>query len=216
MPIDLTLVDPNLIYLALLAGLWLGVTALYVPGTWLPELSAVVLVAGSLWVLGAMATAWWAVTILVLGVSMFLLLPFFGEKYGRFAEIGLVGQIIGGLFMFQDQTISPFLIAITVIVGLLYNRFVLIPTMKNQRRHNEYDESNEVLGIRGRVVKDVDPVGTVYVNKELWRARSSEPLTKDTPIMVIGQEGLELIVEKAKTEDVPHYEEAQSRASMKN
>lgn len=216
MPIDFSLVDPNLIYLALLAGLWLGVTALYVPGTWLPEIVSVIMVAGSLFVLGSMATTWWAVALLFLGVSMFLLLPFFGEKYGRFAEVGLAGQLIGGFFLFQEQSISPILLIVTVLFGLLYNRLVLVPTMKSQRGFNEYDESNEVIGIRGRVIKDLDPVGTVYVNKELWRARSSENLDKDTPIMVVGQDGLELIVEKAKNEDVPYYEEAQKRASINN
>lgn len=216
MPIDFLLLDPNLIYLALLSGLWLGVTALYVPGTWIPEIVSVLMVAGSLFVLGAMATTWWAVAMLFLGVSMFLILPFFGEKYGRFAEVGLLGQLIGGFFLFQTQSISPILLVVTVLFGLLYNRFVLIPTMKNQRRFNEYDESNAVVGIRGRVMRDLDPVGTVYVNKELWRARSSEPLDKDTPIMVVGQDGLELIVEKAKNEDLPHYEEAQKRASINN
>lgn len=216
MPIDFTLLDPNLMYLALLVGLWIGVTALYIPGTWLPEITSIVLVAGSLIILSSMATAWWAVALMVLGISAFLLLPFFGEKYGRFAEFGLVAQAIGGLFLFQEQSVSPLLIAFTVIVGVLYNRLVLIPTMKNQRRFNEYDESNQVIGIRGRVIKELDPVGTVYVNKELWRARSSENLTKDTPIMVVGQNGLELTVEKAKNEDVPHYEEAQKRMSMKN
>lgn len=214
--IDIALVDPNLIYLALLAGLWLGVTALYVPGTWIPEILSVVMLVGTLIILGSMATAWWAVILMILGVSMFLLMPFFGEKYGRFAELGLVGQAIGGYFLLQNGGVSPILIGITVILGFMYNRFVLIPTMKNQRRYNEYDESNAVIGIRGRVVKDVDPVGTVYVNKELWRARSSEPLSTDDAIIVVGQDGLELIVEKAKTEDVPHYEEAQQRASLKN
>ncbi|GAB5494480.1 MAG: hypothetical protein Phog2KO_46950 [Phototrophicaceae bacterium] len=216
MPIDFSLIDPNLIYLALLSGLWLGVTALYVPGTWIPEIVSVLLIAGSLWVLGSMATVWWAVALLSLGVSLFLLLPFFGERYGRFAELGLVGQVIGGLFLFKEQSVSPILLVVTVLLAFLYHRFVLIPTMKNQRRFNEYDESNEVLGIRGRVIKDLNPVGTVYVNKELWRARSSESLDKDTPIMVVAQDGLELIVEKAKNEDVPYYEEAQKQASLKN
>ena len=131
---DFALLDPNLIYLALVAGLWIGVTALYVPGTLLPEITSLGLLVGSLIILGSIATtSWWAVALLFLGASLFLLLPFFGEKYGRFAEIGLIGQAIGGWFLFQDQTISPFVIAITVILSLLYNRFVLIPTMRNQK-----------------------------------------------------------------------------------
>ncbi|MGJ3237487.1 MAG: NfeD family protein [Anaerolineae bacterium] len=214
--IDFTLIDPNLIYLALLAGLWLGVTALYVPGTWIPEVMSVVLLIGSFVILGSLATTWWAVAVLFLGVSMFLFMPFFGEKYGRFAEFGLIGQVVGGLFLFQDQSVSPIVLAVTVILAFLYNRLVLLPTIRNQHRYSEFDEANAVIGIRGRVVKDLDPVGTVYVNKELWRARSNDELLKDTPIRVIGQDGLELIVEKAKNEDIPYYEEAQERASLKN
>ena len=219
MPIDLTLVDPNLLYVALLAGLWLGVTALYIPGTWLPETLSIILVLGSLWILASVATVWWAVGALVLGVSMFLVLPFFGEKYGRFAEVGLIGQIVGGLFLFQEQSVSPILIGVTVLLAFLYNRFILIPTIKSQRRRNEYDESNEVMGKRGRVHMDLDPVGTVYVNKELWRARSTTPISRDTPIRVIGQDGLELIVEKAKADDAPRYDEpenSQNQLEMKN
>ena len=199
-------IDPNLMYIALIAGLWVGVTAAYVPGTGVVEFLAFLILVASFIALTAFATNWIAVVALVVGVSAFLVLPFFGEKYGRFAEIGLIGQAIGGYFLFNDAQVSPILIAITIALAIAYNRVVLLPTMRSQRQRNEYDESQEVLGIRGRVVKDLDPVGTVYVNKELWRARSdNETLTKDTPIIVVAQEGLELIVEKAKREDAPAY-----------
>jgi membrane-bound ClpP family serine protease len=143
-----------------------------------------------------------------------LILPFFGERYGRFAEVGLVGQAVGGYFLFENSPVSLVLIGITLVLAVLYNRFVLIPIMRTQRSHNEYDESNEVVGLRGRVVKALDPVGTVYVNKELWRARSSEVLLPDTPVMIVGQDGLELVVEKAKNEDAPNYHHQSNGASV--
>lgn len=199
-------IDPNLMYIALLAGLWIGVTAAYVPGTGVVEFLAFLILVGSFIALTTLATNWIAVVALVVGVAAFLVLPFLGERYGRFAELGLIGQAIGGYLLFNDAQVSPILIGITLVLSVAYNRGVLLPTMRSQRQRNEYDESQEVLGIRGRVVKDLDPVGTVYVNKELWRARSeNETLTKDTPIIVVAQEGLELIVEKAKREDTPAY-----------
>ncbi len=206
-------IDVNLVYIALLAGLWLGVTAAYIPGTGLAEGIAALLLIGSFFVLAALPTNWVAVVILVVGVATFLILPFFGERYGGFAEVGLVGQAIGGYLLFENPPVSIVLIAITLVLAVLYNRFVLIPIMRTQRSHNEYDESNEVIGLRGRVVKALDPVGTVYVNKELWRARSDEVLLPDSPVLVVAQDGLELVVEKAKNEDAPVYPQHHSNGA---
>lgn len=209
MPIDPATIDPNLMYIALLAGLWVGVTAAYVPGTGIAEVTAFLLLVGSFVLLTMMSTSWLAVLLLVVGVAAFLVMPFLGERWRNYSEVGLIGQAVGGYFLFQDAQVSPILIAVTLILAVAYNRAVLLPTMRSQRERTEYDESNQVLGVRGRVVKDLDPVGTVYVNKELWRARSEELLTRDTPIIVVAQEGLELIVEKAKREDRPNYSRLQ-------
>lgn len=198
-------IDPNLVYIALLAGLWIGVTAAYLPGSGIAEAIAFILLGASIIVLTFLPTNWAALIVLILGVSAFLVLPFVGERYAKYAEAGLALQAVGSYFLLQENPISPLLIAITVLLGVAYNRMILIPTMQNQHKHTEFDEANEVIGVRGRVVKDLNPVGTVYVNKELWRARSDEYLPKDTPVLVIAKDGLELIVEKAKNEDTPVY-----------
>ena len=205
MPI-LTTIDPNVMYMALLAGLWISVTAAYIPGTGIAEVVGFTLLVGSFIALTTLSTQWLAVVALVIGVAAFLILPFIGKRYANFAEIGLIGQAIGAYFLFTDMRVSPIVIISTLIFAVIYNRAVLIPLMKNQHERSEFDEAQQVLGVRGRVVKDLDPVGTVYVNKELWRARSEhEDLLKDTPIIVVAQEGLELIVEKSKRDDAPDY-----------
>lgn len=200
MPIDLSNLDPNLIYITLLLGLWVSVTAAYIPGTGLAEFAALLILVASFILLAMMPTNWLAVFVLVLGVTAFLLLPFLGKRYRQFAEIGLVFQALGSFFLFQDRSISPILIAVTLILALAYHRLILLPIIHSQAA-NDYEESHTVIGKQGRVVKDLDPVGTVYVNKEHWRARSTDYLAKDTPIVVTGQEGLELLVEKAKRYD---------------
>jgi len=192
---DFSWLDPNLAYTLLLGGLWLGVIAIYIAGTGFPEFAALAMIIAALFVLSGMPTNWVAVGLMVFGASSFLLLPLFGEKWGRYAEFGLVFQGFGAFFLFHSgPQVSPWLIGVTLLFGILYYRKVLIPTMRSQSRSMTVD----VIGTQGRVVKDLDPVGTVYVQKELWRARSAEPLSKDTRVVVVAQDGLELIVEKAK------------------
>lgn len=192
------LLEPNIIYFLLVLGLWLGATAVFIPGIGIPEVGSIVLITLSLIIMGLMPTNWMAVLLIVIGVASFLLLPLRGEKYARFSEVGLVFQAIGGYFLFTEQSVSLVLIAITVFLGFLYNRYLLRPIMKSQREQSAYDVTNKILGAHGRVVQDIDRIGTVYVNKELWRARSDEALVKDTQIVVTAVDGLELIVEKSK------------------
>jgi membrane-bound ClpP family serine protease len=208
------LLDPNLLYIGLLVGLWMGVTAAYIPGIWIPETISFVLLIASLILLSFLPTNWVAVVVLLLGVSGFLLLPYVNKRYRQFAEVGLIGQALGSYFLFDGALrVSPLLIALTIILAVAYNRFVLMPILQRQHDYNEYDETNAIVGVRGRVVKELDPVGTVYVNKELWRARSAEYLPTDSKVIVTGRDGLELYVEKAKHEDAPAYEHESNGSS---
>lgn len=194
--------DPNLIYLALVVGLWVGVTAVYMAGSGVPELISIVLLVGSIAVLTQLPTNWWAVVVLVLGVSAFLVLPFIFPRHAAWAELGLALQAGGGLFMFSDRAVSPVVIVITVVLAWLYHRFILMPVIRAYRQRSAYDDATEVMGARGRVIKRIDPVGTVSVQGEHWTARSEDPLEVDTEIVVVEQRGLELRVEKAKRDFV--------------
>lgn len=195
-------IDPNLLYLGLIAGLWLGVTVIYLPGTGILEVKAFAVLAACLLVLSQIpGTNWLAVLVLIIGVSMFVLLPFANNWLRQFAEAGLVLQAVGGFFLLSDRSVSPLVIGVTILLAWLYHRFVLLPMLRRQRTHTEYDEINEVVGARGRVVKPLDPVGTVFLNGESWTARSRDYIAPDTEVVVMAKRGLELIVEKAKREE---------------
>ncbi len=203
---DPVLLNPNIIYLALVMGLWLGVTSAYIPGTGVAEGAAALLLIAGIGALSMLPTNWLAFGLLVVGIGAYLVLPFFDEKYSGIADVGVVFQAAGSYFLFQGMQVAPVLIVLTVLTGIGYNRLLLRPMMRSLKEPSESDQASEVLGKRGRVVRDLDPVGTVYVNREHWRARSDdEHLTRDTLVDVIGQEGLELIVRKAKRETAPDY-----------
>ena len=57
-----------------------------------------------------------------------------------------------------------------------------------------------MTGCEGKVVSPVAPDGLVNIRSELWGAESIEgDIEKDEPVIVIGQDGLKLIVRRATT-----------------
>lgn len=187
-------VDPNIIYLTLLAGLWLGATAVYITGTGLAELASVGLVVVSVVWLGGVNANWWAVLLLIVGVGIFLLTPLIVPRYGRYAVAGLGLQAAGGLFLLPNMAVSPILIVVTLTASYAYLQIVLQPILQAQLEQTAYDDAMQVVGMEGRVIKPLDPVGTVMVNGEVWTARSSHPIASDTEVLITEQVGLELRV----------------------
>jgi len=195
--------DPNLAYIVVLVGMWLAVTAVYMPGTGVFEFIALVILVGGLVLLLSMPTNWLALLILITGVLSFILIPFFSVQHAPLAVAGLVMQGAGGMFLFNGQMVSPLVLAFTLAISLAYHQFVLMPTLRRMQTVNEQpiDREDRMIGLRGRVTKTIDPIGAVLVDSELWSATSSETLTEGTPIVVTGREGISLIVEPLKRKD---------------
>ena len=62
-------IDPNLVYLVLIAGLWVGVAAIHAPGTGIMEILAVVALGGAVYALANMPTNWLALVLIVVGAN---------------------------------------------------------------------------------------------------------------------------------------------------
>jgi membrane-bound serine protease (ClpP class) len=196
-------IDPNVIYLALLIALWLGVTAAYIPGTGLIEGVAVVAMIAVVFTLRDMPTQWSAVVILVLGALMFIVLPFLKQRFVLLAVGGLILQTIGGLFMFGLGQVSPLIVGLTVLLSLLYYRYALIPILQKMRELPLVDDDSNLIGETGRVVTALNPTGTVYVGGEMWSATSDKSLKPGTEVVVIDRQGLNVVVEGVKRKRTP-------------
>lgn len=193
------IIDPNLVYLILIVGLWMSVTAVYMPGTGVVELLAGVGVIVSLVALANLPTVWWAVVLIVVGVLSFLVIPFIDRRFALLAIGGLVLQAVGSLTLFTDGvSVSLPLIVVTIIASLLYHRYALLPALEHHRGKPAMLEDEPIIGMNGYVQSALNPVGTVYVRGETWTARSELPLEKGTEIAVVDQEGLTLYVEALK------------------
>lgn len=195
------MIDPNIVYLALLAGLWLVVTAIHIPGTGMLEVLAVSVLIAALALMASMPTQWGAAVIVVIGTLSAIFVPFLGREYELIAVSGLLIAAVGALFLFNGAVVSPAIIVLTTGAGLIFQRFALLPAIERQKSGPAMLEDQPMIGARGYVQKALTPMGTVYVRGETWTARAADddaPLTEGTEIVVVEREGLMLIVEPVK------------------
>lgn len=197
------LTDPNIVYIVAVLGLWFSVTAVYVPGTVLVEKLALVGIAGAALLLFQMPTNWLAVMALIVGVLGFIIIPFLKTEIAWLAIGGLVLQGFGGFFLFYDRAVSPVLLAFTLLVQFGYHTYVLMPMLRQirERAAQPIDRDSQLVGMQGRVVKALNPIGTVQVSGELWTALSIEAdvtIDQGETIIVVGRDGLQLTVESLK------------------
>ena len=190
--------DPNVIYLLLMAGLWISATGTYIPGTGFAEIAGAGLILGTVYLMSLLAANWLAVIALVAGASLFFLLPLLKSEWEHAAIAGLVMQAAASFFLFAEASVSPLLIALGVLLAWAYHRSILRAILKQQHELSSTQKDEFLVGARGRVMAPIQERGTVQVKGELWTARSKSRLESGTEIVVTEQQGLELQVEKAK------------------
>ena len=201
---DPTLISPNLVYLLLMVGLWLGATGTYIPGTGIVEVVGLGLMILTLYLMTLLATNWLALIILVIGAVAFFVLPLLKPEWIRLAQAGLVVQAVSSFFLFDNMMVSPVLVGVGVLVAWLYHATILQSILKQHRELSSTQKDQFLVGAHGRVVAPIEDKGTVQVKGELWTARSSSRLERGTPIIVTEQQGLELHVEKAKRDTIDY------------
>ncbi len=190
--------NPNVIYLLLMAGLWLSATGAYIPGTGIAEIGGGALIIGALFLLSQAAVNWIAVIALVIGVSLFFLLPLLKPDWERYAIGGLAVQAGASFFLFATASVSPIWIVVGLLVAYAYHRTILRSVLMQQRTLSSTQKDAFLVGEPGRVVSEIEGRGTVQVHGELWTARSRSRLESGAEVVVTEQDGLELHVEKAK------------------
>ncbi len=188
---------PNLVYLLLMAGVWLAAMAIVSPGTGLLEVGAVaVLVMAGLGSLSLPVDPW-ALVVIGAGVGLFL-----GALRWRRTALWLVLSALllsaGSAFFLGrlagQPAVHPLL---AVVVSALTVGFFWLSVRRGilAQRAKPLHNPDDLLGQVGDVRSALEPTGSVYVGGELWSARSETPLAVGTTVRVRGREGLVLLVD---------------------
>jgi membrane-bound serine protease (ClpP class) len=186
-------IGPDAVYLTLMVGLWLAITAVYIPGTGAPELGALATLAAAFAGLWVLPTNLVGVILLIAGAGCFLaLVPF--RRWWWLILAGAALQVAGSIFLFQaGSRPSIGVIGVAIVLGLAYHQLILRPGLRIQDRARQAGPDT-LIGALGEVIRTLEPVGTIRVEGAIWAARADGVIESGRWVRVVGREGLELHV----------------------
>jgi membrane-bound serine protease (ClpP class) len=194
------LLNPNLVYLFIIGGMSLAFMAILAPGTGILEIVALFFLILAGWGVFNLPINYWALILLALGVFP----PLFAlrkTKKNYFLGISVISLAIGSAYLLKGESwyqlaVSPGLaITVSVFMGGLF-WVITKKTLEADATPPSHD-LRTLIGALGEAKSEIHHEGSVQVNKELWTARSKEPIEVGTRVRVIDREGFVLLVEKA-------------------
>lgn len=195
------LLNPNFVYILIVAAFLLTVIAVLIPGTGFLEVAAVVVWAGGFWLSSRLHLHVWAAVVLGLGfIPLFFALK---RKYVVILlTLSMIFFLIGSAYLFKGDAwwkpgVSPLLaLVVSAIAGglvwLVFDK--LIETMEAP----PIQDLSVLIGAVGEARTEVHHEGSVYVRGENWSARSDHLIKPGTRVEVLSREGLVLTVKAVK------------------
>lgn len=193
------LLNPNIAYLLLVAGLLLAVLALVAPGTGILEIAALFILVLAGWGVSRLPVNYWALLFLLIGVFAFIL-ALRSKRWVAYLVAAIIALVIGSTFLFRGEgwrpAVNPFL---ALVVSLLMSGFMWVAVKKSVAASLVQPEHDlrRLIGELGEAKTDIRDEGTVNVAGELWSARSDQAIPNGSTVRIVGREGFILEVEPA-------------------
>ena len=189
-----TLIDPNIIALLFLAGIAGIGYEIFHPGVVLPGALGAVALVVSLFGFSVLPVSWAAFALLLLGVGL-LVIDVHVTSHGALTVAGLICLAVGAIMLFHNapppyHTSAPLIVTFTVLIGALWA--FAVGKAWQVRKRPVLMGPQLLAGAVGEVRRD----GLVFVNGELWQARTAggEQLRPGERVRVESLDGLVLTV----------------------
>lgn len=192
--------DPNIAYILFILGLYGLIFELYSPGAIFPGVLGGICIILAFYAMNTLPVNYAGVLLIVLAVILFLL-EIKVPSYGALTIGGVVSFVLGSLMLYDSQLafmqISWEIIAGVTIVTVLFFGLAVGLGIRAQRKKPVIGREF-IMQALGRALDDFhDGVGQIHYEGEIWRAVSSEPISKGELVKVVRIEGLTLTVTKA-------------------
>lgn len=192
------LLNPNVAYVILLAGVFMAFLAVITPGTGLLEIGAVFcfLLAG--YAVYNLSINTWALIILFLSIVPYV---YSVQKRNRlvFLGISILMIVVGSVFLFdsEDSWFSVNPILALVFSGLItLSLWVAIRKAIEVNSNRPAHDLDGLIGQVGEAKSLIHNDGNIYVAGEMWSARSNHEIPAGSQARVLRRDGFTLVVEK--------------------
>lgn len=192
------LLNPNVAYLLLTAGLFFTILAMLSPGTGILEILGLIMLILAGYSIYNLPINWWAMLVLLVGFVLFFL-AIRRPKNLAYLAASIAALVIGSAFLFRSDdwwlpAVNPFL---ALAVSLFLGSFFWVATRKilEAKSARPTHDLKALIGEVGVAKSDIHDEGSVQVSGELWTASSKEPISEGTQIRVVARDGFVLVVE---------------------
>ena len=197
--------DPNIAFIFTSIGSLLLLVEAFSPGLVGPGVFGVILLIFGFFALGPLDTNPAGIALLVLALVL-LIAEVFVAGFGFLGIGGIVALILGGLLLIGDASVDAEKVSIWALVvsagliGALVFGVGTLVAVDRRRPKWSFQGPRGIVGREGVAHNTLAPGGTVFVEAELWSARSAEgvEISEGSSVKVVGMEGLTAIVESTE------------------
>lgn len=195
------LLDPNVAYLILLAGVMMGFLALATPGTGFFEIGAFFCIVLAGYAVYNLPFNGWALFLLALSIVPFVY-SLQRPKRELYLGASILLLVVGSVFMFSSEgqlfAVNPF---VAIFASTLVAGFMWISVRKSVEAASvkPMHDLSMLVGQLGEARTDIHDDGSVQVAGELWSARSENPIPRGSPVRVVRRDGFVVVVEKSES-----------------
>jgi membrane-bound serine protease (ClpP class) len=195
--------DPNVAYVLMLIGIYGLFFEFANPGFVLPGVAGAISLVLALYAFQILPVNYAGLGLVALGI-IFMLSEAFVPSFGALGFGGVIAFVIGSIILF-DQEGTGYAISLPLVLGLSlvsagFFMFVVGAAIKSRQRP-VVSGQEEMLSASGEAIEDFTDSGRVRIHGEIWRAKSTVPVTRGARVRVVGVEGLVLQVQPETQED---------------
>jgi membrane-bound serine protease (ClpP class) len=194
------LVDPNIIFILLLLGVYGIIFEFQNPGLGAPGIAGAISLLLAAYGLQILPVNYVGLLLLAVAVVLFVA-EIKVQSSGILGLGGTIALVLGGLMLFNSPEsairVDWTVLIIMAVLSAAFFGFIVTAVARAQRRRPETG-SEGMAGEKGVARTTLDPSGQVSIHGEIWRAEAEEGVIEaGTPIRVVSMKGLKLTVASA-------------------